>query len=375
MNIVRHELRKIILSPALAGFVLVCLLFNIALVFSSRCEFSNYIAQVSHTTGYVLGPEFDQRVADLERGEHSAFLRLHTEGFVDVFDGYTTGYIAEAYIAMHELTGMAARLMRAKYARLQGSVDALYESGAGMTLYFAGVTYNRHTQLFRVVMSALLVQGILLGAMIMLLSLGHEYNAKTEGVVYATKTGRRIVTAKLIAGLAAALVAYALLAIVTLMVHFGLNPMGGTWGSSVSSGFNYIWEIFGTRPFVTWWEFTIRGYLAASIGVSVGLGICFGLMAYIVGLWVRNSYIGFLIIVAANAGIVAYTFHFNVWMLNYQLTLTPMWLVLQQGMWFTDGGSNVVWPYFETIGLGASLALLALTGVLSTVRFKRRNLL
>ena len=378
MGLFGHELKKIAQSPALIGFAVLCLLFNmfIVLVDGGGNEYANYIARVSHETGFRLGADFDERVNSLEPGEHAALLRLQTYGMTDVFDGYTTGYIAEAYIARLGLSGMVADLMIGKYARLQYAADARFEAGEGMTLYLAGATFWRHEMLFSALMGALLFQGILLAALIMLLSLGYEHSAKTELVVYATKTGRRVNRAKFMAGASAGLSAYALLAAVTLTVYLNLNPMGGSWGSSVSSGFNFVRCMLGPRPFVTWHGFTVFTYMLASLGVSVGIVLCFALMAYAAGLWIRNSYIAFLILALINfASVTLPGIVFGATMPAFILALSPIWLSLQQGMWFTDGGSNILWAHFETIGAIVSLVLLAVICVWSSARFRVRDLL
>jgi hypothetical protein len=379
MRIFKHELKKIITTPVLIGFVLCCLLLNIALASGFPSDYANYIANVSHQTGYVLGAGFDERAANLDDGLYASGLRRETKGMTNVFDGYTTGYIADAYVHTFSLSGMTEWLMRDKYERLQYVVDDLHESGAGMTLYFAGATHDRHTQLFRMVMVVLLWQGILLGALITLFSLGYEHHAKTDAVAYATKTGRRITHAKLAASLVASLAVYTLIATVTLGVYLTLNPFGGTWGSSVSSGFNFVRDLLvgGARPFITWHGFTIGGYLLAVLGISLALVLCFALMGYIAGLWIQNSYIGFLVAALVNFAIFTLNpgnFLGMDFFPNYIFTSMPIWLVLDQGWWFTDGGTSHLWQHFETIGALASLLLLAVFGYISWQYFKRRNL-
>ena len=377
MRIIIHELVKVISTPALIGFILICLALNIMLAVSGRDRYTDYIADVSQTTGYVMGPEFDERVSNLPAGEHAAILRMHTNGMTDVFDGYTTGYIAEAYIARLELTGAVADLMREKYAKLQYAADEKLQSGEGMTLYFAGATYYRHTQLFRVIMGVLLAQGMLLSALIMLLSLGYEFSAKTELVVYFTKKGRRLNHSKLIASIAASFLLYGVIVGVTLAVYLILNPFGGTWGSSVSSGFNFVTDLLaGARPFITWRSFSIGGYLAASVGLTFTLSLCFALMAYIAGLGTRNSYIGFIVVALVNFANVAIPPGqvFGVSLPTFIFSHSPIWLAIQQGWWFTDGGSNYLWPHFEVITIVGSLTLLTALSFFSWRQFRRRNL-
>lgn len=50
--------------------------------------------------------------------------------------------------------------------------------------------------------------------------------------------------------------------------YFALWDYGGVWGASVSSQFNYLIESMVRRPFFTWADFTVAGYLAASLAVE-----------------------------------------------------------------------------------------------------------
>jgi len=270
--------------------------------------------------------------------------------------------------------------MRRKYEQLQYAVNRLYESKAGITLYFAGATSQRHLHLFENVIIILLWQGIILASLIMLLSLGHEYIVKTEMTIYSTKVGRRINIAKLISSLLAGVVTYVILTSVTLAVYIYRNPFGATWNSSVSSGFNFIEDgIVGLRPFVTWHSFTVASYLIAYIVVSIGLILCFGLMAYITGLFIRNGYIGFCILVIVNAllfdlPIRIFGFSLPAFIAN-QLPISLAFRQDLRSLWFTDGAIFTIMPHFETGGTVGSLAILILLSIIAGARFKRRNIL
>jgi ABC-type transport system involved in multi-copper enzyme maturation permease subunit len=376
MNITKHEFKKIVQSPVLLGFLGLCLAFNMLMIIGfGDNQYADFIADVSRETGVRMGPEFDERVRGLPPSLHTERLARETHSMIDVFDGYTTDYIAERYIGFLALSGLTADIMEQKYQRLQYAVDAHFEAGDGMDVYFAESTYWRHRQLFDVMMGALLFQGILIAALIMLLSLGYEYSAKTEFMVYATKTGRRVNHAKFIAAVTSALVAYAILAAITLTVYLALNPMGGVWESSVSSGFNFVRSFMIARPFVTWHGLTVFTYFLASIGISFGLVLCFALMGYIIGSFTNNSYIGFIGIFLFNfALLILPNVIFGATIPTFILAYSPIWLVFQRGMWFTDGGSNILWAHFETVGVLVSLVILAALCVVSWRQFKRRNL-
>jgi len=371
MTIIKHEIKKIVMFPAIIVFVVLSILLNITVISTMQNSYANFIADVSHFTGVHLGDEFNHRVAELEPSAYTNLLDAQTGNRHDPLYGYNTQYLADIAVELLELGGMAERLMRSKYERFQYAVNARQSSGDSMTLYFAESTPRQHEALFRVTMGLLLFQVIILATLIILLSIGYENSYKTNFVVYSTKTGRKIIRHKLIAGVVISLGAYILLTTITLAFYLTLNPMGGIWGSSVSSGFNIIRDGAMTRPFVTWHSLTVFEYLLASIGISIGLILCFALIAYAVSLLIKNTYIGLLVIVAINGLLLIIPSHSPFAMVNFIIVKSPICLVVLHDLWFTDGGMDVILPHFETIGVIGSLVILAPISMLSTLRFKR----
>ena len=345
MALFRHELKKILSMAALWVFVALCIAFNI-----------------------IAAPTWLR----------NAGLDTTTAFTENVFANYDTSEIAEAYISMLGLTGRVAERMRAKYAALQLSVDEKAATGVSYSPYFGTGTHMMHLGLFHGVagvVGRLLLQGMLLAALLALLATGYEQINNTEHTVYATKTGRHILRYKILASLAAGVGVYALLAGVTFAVYFSLFDFGGVWGSSVSSGFNYIVDIIGVRPFVTWHSFTVMSYLWASIGVSLGLIICFTLMGVIVGTLSKNGYIGFLMIVLINAVFMLLPAIIPMRFYAYFIPFhTPIWLWWNSGLWFTDAGVITLWRNFELWGLGLSFITLAALCALAVKKFEKRNI-
>jgi hypothetical protein len=181
---------------------------------------------------------------------------------------------------------------------------------------------------------------------------------------------------KLFAAIAAGLAAYAVLTVLTLGSYFVLNDYGATWQSSISSGFNYVTDVLaGTRPFVTWHSFTVLTYLLAVIGVAAMVTLCFTLMAFCIGVWLKNSYSGFFIFLIFNGAVVALSTALPMtWLIKHALVLAPIWLWLKESLWFTDGGLDILWQNFEILGVSASLLLLTGLCVFSAFMFKRRDI-
>jgi hypothetical protein len=375
MNIFKYELKKLLFSPALLVFIVLCLGFNIIISADGwYYDYADYIAEASRTTGYRLGAEFNEKVAELEPSEFRDWLMEETANITDIFDDNKPAYIAEVYINRLGLTGYAADAMRNKYEQLQVSVDKKAEISESLTLYFASATTYIHNNLHKNIMRSLILECGLIAALIMLLSVGYENHNRTSHIVYATKTGRNIMRHKLFASLTAGIATFAVLTALTLAVYFIFNNYGNIWGSSVSSVFNYVYDILiGRRPFVTWHSYTVLTYLLATLGITTLLTVCFGLLAFTVGMWVKNSYIGFLLFLVINAGCVVFALLVS-GLPQYFVVLSPVWLWLKRGLWFTDGGVDILWKNFETLGICASLIILAGLCAVSAITFRKRDI-
>jgi len=344
MNLFNLELKKLLFTPVLWVFIVLCIAFNI-----------------TSTPNWLRRAELDT-----------------TSPFpYNVFEFHNTGAVADEYISMLNLTGRTADRMRAKYTALQYTANQRAIFGDSYSPYFGEHTQIMHVNLFHGVagvMGRLLLQGILLAALLALLAVGYEQINNTEHVVYTTKTGRKVLRSKIWACMAAGIGVYALLAVVTFAIYFTMFDFAGVWGSSVSSGFNYIAGIT-PRPFITWRSFTVASYFRASLGMGLGLVICFSLMGVIVGSLSKNGYMGFLMLLLVNAvcmvlpviipnSTYAYFIPFH----------TPIWLWWNSHLWFTDGSTMTLWQNFELWGLGVSLAALAALCILAVKKFEKRNI-
>jgi hypothetical protein len=337
-------------------------------------SYTDYVAEASKITGYRLGVDFEENINALEPGDERDYFMSDTTGMTDVFDDYETIYIADAYISRLGLSSYAANAMRDKYAKLQNPVDAKAATNESLTLYFASATYYEHKNLHGTLMTFLLLECGLLAALVMLLSVGYEHHNNTAHTVYATKTGRKIMIHKLFASLSAGVISFAALTAFTLAVYFSFNSYGNIWGSSVSSGYNYIYDVLtGARPFITWQSYTVLTYLLAALGISALLTVCFGLMAFVIGVWMKNSYIGFLVFLIVNAAFIVFAIVIP-GPPKYYAMLSPVWLWLKRILWFTDGGGDILWKNFEMLGVSAALVILAILCAVSILFFKKRDM-
>ena len=386
MRLYCYEIKKLLSTVAVLGFVGICLIFNILLAINfSGDKYADFVGIISNDTGHILSSNFYEKLSHLrednEEMELLEQLKFDTDNVTDVFDHYDITKVGESYIAATGETGRIAESMREKYSELQKVVDKKGENNESLTLYFASATHYRHQQLFNHLIGWLLNQGILITVLLVFLSLGYERTQRTEGIVYSSKKGRKVLLTKFGASISVGLGAFLLLCFFTLLIYFALNKYGAIWSSNVSSIFNYRFDyIAGYRPFVTWHSFSVMTYLAAMIGLSTILILCFSLMALGIAIFIRNQYIGFLVFLIINVTFVILPMQipqtWTVWLYaRYFSMLTPVWLWLKHSIWFTDGDVDILWRNFETLGVAVSLFVLVLFCMIAKIYFRKRDLI
>ena len=206
--------------------------------------------------------------------------------------------------------------------------------------------------------------------------LGYEGLHQTEGLACATRTGRRLWGVKLLAALPASTVLYGLLASFTLMPYFLLYDYGGIWSASVSSQFNYFSDMLFVRPFLTWGDFTVGQYLTAALALGAALTAVFSLLAAVFGIFIRNSYLAALALMAlcfGGMGMVSALGELGWWAVYLIACFQPVMVWLSCSAWFTELGLTAVLPWQETIAVGLNLLLLGGGAILVLRRFSRKD--
>jgi hypothetical protein len=344
MTIFRFELKKIIFDPAVVGFVLLSLIVNAVIVFAS------------HNDYLFAGTEVD------------------LSSLTDYYDDYdAVEIIAGKYIARHALTGVHAANVRAKYERLQTAINEKAVNDEGLSPYFGEATRYLHALLFRTIFGAIVAETSLLALFAALLSAGYENTHNTEGIVYAARIGRGIRRAKLSAAVATGIILFVVITGVTLTIFFARFDWSAVWHSNVSSLFNSsvneYWKLL-----ITWRSFEVLPYLAACLGVAASLAVCFGLLGFAVGAFIRSGYASAIAAVALCALMfVAEPIAPIGGALRGALNLTPVQLWANVGDWFTDGGADILWASFECLGVLASSVILAAANAIAGAVFKRRD--
>lgn len=372
-----YEVRKLAENKIIWIFLAVCLCLNGLIIISEALGYSypDYVAGYAKQNGVVINTEHEPPQDDNQY--YAEMLQAEIDGAYDPYSEYSTDYVGEAYIRVINYKEIFADMIRAKYDRLQTSVDELAGTDAPVTLYYAGDTARMHSFIFGTVMRFLSMEGSVAAALIAMLSIAAEKNSCTETLVYSSRKGRKMYIYKLAASMAVSIIAFAVISLVTMLLLFIFIPVVPIMESSVCSVFNYINDyIAGLRPFVTWHDMTVWQYMLASLGVSALMVLCSCLCGYAAQIICRTTYIAFGVLMILTilplflasispSGTIIWTFSY----------LSPVSLWLNHEFWFTDGGGSYIFVNYELVGMAFALLAAALCTAVSIILAKRSDIL
>lgn len=379
MTLVAWEWRKLVRLPALWGFLVLCLAFNGLLLWeedSLRQPF-NEASAIAEVLGQRVDRTFLDGLERLPRTEYGDLVLSAAREMTDIFEDYDTRDLAGLYEGVVKDSPAAVRLMSWKYTLLAERAAHLSGTGAAMDLYAGPVTHDAHQFLYDTLFRAVVTESLLVGMLSMLYLLGFEGQRRTVSLICASRSGRKLYGKKVLAGLTAAVFLYILLAAVTLGVYFCLWDYGGVWGGSVSSQFNYLTDMLFRRPFLTWGDFTVGGYLAAELTLGALLTADFALLAAVCGLLLRNVYASALVLAVVcfgGVGLTAMLAQMGLWCGYFASLVHPACVWLGIGGWFTELGLSGAAPWQETVSTGLDLLAFGLGTALSLRLFRRKDI-
>ena len=379
MTLVAWEWRKLVRLPALWGFLVLCLAFNGLLLWeedSLRQPF-NEASAIAEVLGQRVDGTFLDGLERLPRTEYGDLVLSAAREMTDIFEDYDTRDLAGLYEGVVKDSPAAVRLMSWKYTLLAERAAHLSGTGAAMDLYAGPVTHDAHQFLYDTLFRAVVTESLLVGMLSMLYLLGFEGQRRTVSLICASRSGRKLYGKKVLAGLTAAVFLYILLAAVTLGVYFCLWDYGGVWGGSVSSQFNYLTDMLFRRPFLTWGDFIVGGYLAAELTLGALLTADFALLAAVCGLLLRNVYASALVLAVVcfgGVGLTAMLAQMGLWCGYFASLVHPACVWLGIGGWFTELGLSGAAPWQETVSTGLDLLAFGLGTALSLRLFRRKDI-
>lgn len=344
-------------------FLLLCMVFNILLI-AGNCYGSDYVSYVKEArqvTGNRLGAEFDSRAAKLPESDYKQDFVSEAKGAEDIFENYDTGELVQIYLSQYRITGWVADILEWKYQKQGQRVQELARQDASMDVAAAGMTEELFSFLFQKLCRAMVTEGMLLAVFMALYICGSEWMARTWPVVYTSRRGRAVQIEKLAAGALCAIASYVAITGVSSAVFAAVWKLGDIWEADMSTQFYSIASMGLKLPFIPWTTFTLRGYFMAVLAMGGIVVLVFYSIGYFWGLVMKNSYAGFVFLLAS----VALNFEWimitgnNAWWGLYEAALwTPVAFWWFQPLWFSDMGISALVPWQEC-AVGLLCAIMA----------------
>lgn len=381
MRLVVYEWRKLFRLPALWIFLGLSLLFNVFLI-CTLSEWDRTFFNETSADAACLGQRVDQTFCGgleaMPETENRVALLQSVTGLEDIFETYDTSSLKNFYTDVVKTSPTAVSWMVRKYDLLAKRVDHLARTDAGMDLYAGPATQGSHQFLFGTLMRAMLGEAAMAAMLGTLYLLGYEGMHQTESLACASRIGRHLRRTKVLSSLAAAPVFLTLVAVPSLGVYFARFDYSGIWDASVSSQFNYLSDMLLVRPFLTWGDFTVAGYLTAALTLGAALTAVFSLLAALCGTLVRSPYLAALVLGTlcfGGMGLTSVLGYLKLWVGYVVSCFQPTIVWLYCGGWFTELGLNAVLPWQETITVALDLLLLGAGTVLALHRFMRKDVM
>ena len=344
MGLIVYEMKKAFCIPALWAFIVLSLALNGLLILGN-----DDIRDYFHIEKNIEN--------NLEKTRGGNEVMNAPE---NIFVGYDTGALAAFYVEIVKESPTAVDWVQRKYSLLQPRVEHLARSGAALDYYAGEATYESHQFLFGTLMRAMLAESSICAMLVVLYLMGYEQLNRTEGTVCASRMGRWLWGKKLAAAMLSAAALYIFVVGMTLIFYFGLWDYSGIWGDSVSSRFNYLTDMLHKRPFLTWGDFTIGGYLAAVLALGAALVAVFALIAAVCAMLFRNIYAAALMLATVlfgGIGVGSLLSQCRLWAAYFITTLQPQAVWLDVNVWFTESGIATFMPWQETVAVILNLAL------------------
>ena len=166
----------------------------------------------------------------------------------------------------------------------------------------------------------------------------YERLQKTNDLVDATRTGKRIMDYKAFVGTLSGILFSAILCSVTWIYFFYCVSFKGLWNVSVASTLVAEKRYSGWfYPFVTFFKMTQIQYLILTLTVYLGIILLIALATIAIQFLLGNSYFSFAILILLNMALFLVAYYSNVTFMDVILRLlNPTNLYITSGAWFME---------------------------------------
>uniref|UniRef100_UPI0040576FCA hypothetical protein n=1 Tax=Agathobacter sp. TaxID=2021311 RepID=UPI0040576FCA len=259
-------------------------------------------------------------------------------------------------------SGSYQKFVDKRYETLNARVKEIVESGEAEDIAYVGMAYRLHNKLYAKVLRWVFLEMVLFILVAVLFLMDYERINHTLSVTYATHVGRTVQWIKWCVGMAAGLGMGMVLLGSMLMAWFWLIPYEGFWNTSISAALMTEPRGILTYPFITFHKMTILQYLLSTIAVGIFLAVIVGMVAGVIQIKVRNSYLSFgCVMLFLLMGLCISGCSTQSW-LDIALSWNPADLWFRMGNWFMEGSLAGNFEGAEVISIAVQMVFWGIVG-------------
>ena len=371
-----NEFRKVIRFIPMWGCLIFCLFTNLILTFNADgADGFSRMSEALAITGTKPTIESVATLPDGEIKEELTAIAFSDESLYDTYD--VSSELAPGYLKKVANSPLAVSLLESKYSEVQYRVDHLAHVEADKDVYAGSYTSTGYKEFFTSFLPALTAESSILAMLLTVYLFSYENNTKTYYLIACSRKGRKVDIYKAVTALTSSLLFYVVLSSISLLIYFAHWNYEGVWDSSISSMYNIIGDAIVEKPFITVVDLTVGQYILATLALGSALVIISVLFSSVIGLLVKKTYVaGLLTLIVPAFGVFLSSIFSKagLWGAYLLTSLLPVNIWTSQQVWFTEGGLNAPFLWYETKGLIAGLIIFAVITAGTLIYSHRRDI-
>lgn len=316
--------------------------------------------------------KYDREAIDEDSKEILGTIRNWAEISGEVYPSIDLAQYAQSLIGMYGLKGQTAEVVNAQFSGpLQQRVEQIIETGEGTKLAPIGKPLKPFEKLYGLLFLSVLFEAMFMAVLLTAGSVNHEFNEKTDQLIYSTKHGRKLIRNKLFASAAASGISFVAIALITAIVYFSAFDYSGVFNSPVSAAMSMEWPL----PYITWQPMTIMQYALACFCFGLILTIVLCLIAFILAVFIKNNYIVFAVFAFIFGAFVILPSLLPLdSILLFIVPLNPFQMLLSSGNWFIGTDVFTCFENYQSATLLIWIVICAVMLFIGFGKFKRENI-
>lgn len=263
--------------------------------------------------------------------------------------------------------GFLKKFVKHNYDHLQKRVQQIKADKEYNQDFYPGQYYEIHSLLYSNLGKKLIIEMSVLMAISILFIMDYERLQKTNDIVDATKTGKKIKDYKALTGTLSGILYSAVLCGVTWIFFFYCVSFKGLWNVSIASTLVAEKRDPGLfYPFVTFFKITQMQYLILTLIIYLGVILLTALATIAIQYLLGNSYFSFAVLILFNMALFLGAYYSNGTLMDVILhLLNPITLYITSGGWFMENNISLSFAGNEFWVIGVSGVWLILCAKLA----------